>query len=389
MIGTRIIEKPLDELIAAPYNPRRIGKAAREGLEKSIGRFGMVQPIVWNERTGHVVGGHQRLAVLRKNGVASTQVVAVDLDSLEEKILNITLNNPNIAGEFTPAIDGLLKEIQASEDAAFENLCLEDLKTPDFEEVKNVEGEDDIPEAPAEPICKPGDLWRLGDHVLFCGDSNIISEQITGGKIIDLLLYDPPFEKYIKPSIHADTVLAFTNGQYAGRLLELLGAPRWLFSWNGVTKWYIGEHNPLLGAKYCFWYGKDNYRNKSFYGSPGEETDVSNTRGEYHYVPNPKGKRLSDCFVFQITQIEHSYGKPVDWIRMLIANCNPGGHTIFDGFAGSGTSIIAAEQLSRNCYAVEINPTKCDVIIKRWETFTGKTAVLSSPVEMEASIVGA
>ncbi|HSW65477.1 MAG TPA: ParB N-terminal domain-containing protein [Dissulfurispiraceae bacterium] len=109
-----IIErKKLSELKPAEYNPRTISDAALAGLKHSIERFGLVEPIIWNKRTGHVCGGHQRLKVLLNHGETETDVVVVDLPAIEEKALNLTLNNPAIQGVFTEGVTIILDELQA------------------------------------------------------------------------------------------------------------------------------------------------------------------------------------------------------------------------------------------------------------------------------------
>ena len=108
----------VSELTPMPLNPRTITERALAGLRSSIDRFGLVQPVVWNRRTGHVVGGHQRLRVLREKGVERTEVVVVDLPETEEKALNITLNNQEITGAFTEEIGEMIESIQTElEDA--------------------------------------------------------------------------------------------------------------------------------------------------------------------------------------------------------------------------------------------------------------------------------
>ena len=102
----------LSDLKAAPYNPRKISPAALKGLQASIERFGVVQDIVVNRRSGFVVGGHQRVAALKVAGVKEVPVCWVDLDEPEEKALNVALNNPHISGEFDDSLQALLAEIQ-------------------------------------------------------------------------------------------------------------------------------------------------------------------------------------------------------------------------------------------------------------------------------------
>ena len=102
----------LSDLKAAPYNPRKISPAALKGLQASIERFGVVQDIVVNRRSGFVVGGHQRVAALKVAGVKEVPVCWVDLDEPEEKALNVALNNPHISGEFDESLQALLADIQ-------------------------------------------------------------------------------------------------------------------------------------------------------------------------------------------------------------------------------------------------------------------------------------
>ena len=118
----------ISALKAAPYNPRQISGEALAGLSKSLERWGVVQEVVANKRTGYIVGGHQRVAALKKMGVKEVPVVWVDLDDVEEKALNVALNNPHISGEFDDTIAGLLTEIRdgiGPDD--FEALMLDDL----------------------------------------------------------------------------------------------------------------------------------------------------------------------------------------------------------------------------------------------------------------------
>jgi len=124
----QIETKALADLIPADYNPRVISDQALAGLEASIKRFGLVEPVVWNRQTGRVVGGHQRLKVLAKQGITETEVIVVDLPESEEKALNVTLNNPHIAGTFTPELQTMLDEIKIEiGDLDFGNLKLDEL----------------------------------------------------------------------------------------------------------------------------------------------------------------------------------------------------------------------------------------------------------------------
>ena len=141
---------PLSDLKEAPYNPRTITPEALLGLTESVKRFGLVQPIVWNKKTGHVVGGHQRIKVLKNLGQKEALVVVVDLPESEEKALNVTMNNPNIAGDFTDGLESVLDDIKLDmPDVDFDGLMLGDIELPEIE-TGPVDGNTD-PDAAPEP----------------------------------------------------------------------------------------------------------------------------------------------------------------------------------------------------------------------------------------------
>lgn len=125
----------LADMKPAPYNPRKISQKAFDGLAATIDEFGLVQEIVWNQKTGNIVGGHQRYKVLLERGVKSTTVSVVDLSEDKEKQLNVALNNPHTQGEFNDSIDDLLEQI--SDNTSFESMLLDELMTPEFEPIKS------------------------------------------------------------------------------------------------------------------------------------------------------------------------------------------------------------------------------------------------------------
>lgn len=132
----------VDDLKPADYNPREMSDKAREGLSNSINTFGLLQPIIWNKRTGNVVGGHQRLYDIINKGATETDVVVVDLPLIKEKALNISLNNSAIAGEYTDGLQDLLDEI---DNGLKERLMLDTLEIPDWESLPELGDEQDTP----------------------------------------------------------------------------------------------------------------------------------------------------------------------------------------------------------------------------------------------------
>jgi hypothetical protein len=200
----RLETRRVADLVPAGYNPRTISPEALAGLGESIGRFGLVQPIIVNARTGNVVGGHQRLKILEAKGVEATDVVVVDVPEAEEKALNLALNSPRISGEWTAEALGLLEEVVGALPDLGESLRLLDLRG-DLEKLFPQSGgdivEDEVPEPPDDPVTKPGDLWLLGNHRLLCGDSGSEKDldRLLDGAPVHLLNTDPPYNVKVEP----------------------------------------------------------------------------------------------------------------------------------------------------------------------------------------------
>jgi len=145
----KLIKKKIKDLRPSVYNPRIISEKSMSGLRESISRFGYIDPIIWNRKTNSVISGHQRLEALKVLGEKEIQVVEVNLDDKEEKALNITLNNPEIQGQFDSVkLQGLLGEIQ--DIPTFKELCLSDLfSSPNSNEITNIAEEAADRKAPA------------------------------------------------------------------------------------------------------------------------------------------------------------------------------------------------------------------------------------------------
>ena len=363
---------PIDSLTFDPSNVRKHGEQNLATIKASLNRFGQQKPIVV-DANGVVRAGNGTLMAAKALGWKEIAVVRSTLAGSEATAYAIADNRTAELAEWD---DDALKQTLAALQIEDEDLAVAtgfDAKEIDALLAPDEVTEDEVPEPPVEPITKLGDLWLLGDHRLLCGDSTSNSDF---GKHCQSIVFDPPWDSGITIPKRKST-LAFCDGQRIGDIVGMFGSPAWAFAWDCISSWYT-PNRPLRRMKLCLWYGDLQSYNPdgSHYGDAGEPRVVTNSRGSYNFQPDPRGKHLSDVFSAPITRLhsqeEHPHGKPVDWIRMLVANCT--NEDIYDPFLGSGTTLIAAEQLGRKCYGMEISPAYCDVIVKRWETLTGRKA---------------
>ena len=225
------------DLKAAPYNPRRIDKKARRGLEASLRRFGMVQEVVVNRRTGYIVGGHQRVDALRETGVTEVPVVYVDLDDKDERALNVTLNSDLVSGTFDDEkLAALIADIGPMPE--FEGLRLDELLASVAPAVEPESHDDDeVPElAKGPPQSVPGRVYELGPHRLICGDCRV-PETLTallGDTKVNVALTSPPYASqrtYDESSgfrpIHPDAFVDWFEAVQAGVRAHLAGDGSW------------------------------------------------------------------------------------------------------------------------------------------------------------------
>tara|TARA_Y100000310_G_scaffold311413_1_gene357656 strand:- start:179 stop:1357 length:1179 start_codon:yes stop_codon:yes gene_type:complete len=385
----KITHYPIGDLISAEYNPRQLTKDQFSQLKDSVKRFGLVDPIIVNtykDRKNIVVGGHQRIKVAEALKINRIPCVEVKLPLEKERELNIRLNKNT--GDWN--YDNLVNYFDMDElfDWGFTDA---DFKLFDIEEV--VKGglvdDDEVPEV-EESICKAGDLWLLGEHRLLCGDATKKEDvdKLMDGNKADMVFTDPPYnvkyegmskkwdglkndnlsdvqfaefiEKLFKNIFlntsekvglyvcHADmTQVAFRQS------MENVG-----FKWRATIIWvknqpafnmaqYKYKHEPIY---YMF---KDG-QTVNWYGAKNETTVWEISRA--------------------VKNEFHSTQKPVELVVKAISNSSKQGYSVMDLCSGGGSTLIACEKTGRKCYGMEIDPHYCDVIVKRWEQFTGGKA---------------
>jgi DNA modification methylase len=407
------------DLNPARYNPRRISSSAMAGLEVSIETFGLVQPPVYNKRSGTLVGGHQRLKKLRAAKVQEVDVVVVDLDEDQEHALNVALNNPNIAGVFTDRLQQLLEQIRSRSGDLYDRLRFDTLVDPEYKGTSAADP-DNVPDIDNSPArTKLGDVYFLGRHKLICGDSADpgVVKRLLGDEVVHSLVTDPPY------GIDYDEKLSDMRGARFQREMEgdqvradfRPWCARWMKNvpWANYATVYVfmssqNLHNLRLafddaGFHFCMYLlwlknapvlARTDYNAQTefiAYGLPsrdaaGEPTAPFEMGIDHEYVaygwPDRHrffGKVGSRSTVMAFDRphksLLHPTMKPVALLEQIVQDGSPPGGIVLDLFGGSGSTMIACEQAGRSARLVELHPKFCDVTVARWEELTGLTAV--------------
>lgn len=417
-----IEKKPVEELKAAEYNPRKDlkpGDAEYEKLKRSIEEFGYVEPIIWNKRTGNVVGGHQRLKVMKDLGHKEVDCVIVDLDDKKEKALNIALNK--ISGEWD---NTLLANLLQDLDKSGYDVTLTGFDLAEAQELfgsgsmENVHEDnfdaDAAIESVGEPKTKFGDLYILGQHRLLCGDCTQKEDvaKVLGGKQADTMVTDPPYNiDYGSTISGAGRDIANDNmsdNEFYQFLLSFYkateanlkkGAPVYVFH---STKETINFTKALqdAGFKYAqtlVWYKNHFTLGRQDYQWIHEPILYGWKEGAGHYFINDRTlatvfedikenlKKMNKAELVEFVEkmletpttvikdnkptrsADHPTMKPITLCAKLIYNSSHEGDTVLEPFGGSGSTLIASEQLNRKCCAIELEPKYCDVIVRRYK----------------------
>jgi len=386
----------IDQVRPAPYNPRldlKPGDAEYDKLARVIDEFDLVEPLVWNERSGNLVGGHQRLKVLTARGDTEVQVSVVNLSEEQEKALNIALNK--IGGDWDEEkLAALLAELESSglemsltgfSDAEIAQLFL-GTGIPEAIE------EDEVPDLPEEPVTRRGDLWLLGNHRLLCGDATNPADvkRVMDGAIADIVFTDPPYGvDYVGKTKDALTIqndnLGFegTRSLVADALRVAIGslaagAPFYICSPAGDMELAfrlalidagLQLRQQLVWVKDQFVLGRQDYHWRH------EAILYGWKQGAAH----PFGGGRTQDTVWEIDRprrsAEHSTTKPVAVVARALANSSLPGQIVLDPFLGSGTTLVAAERLGRRCFGLDVDARYCDVIVARFEALGGKAVL--------------
>jgi len=388
---------PVDYLKPAKYNPRKDlkpGDPAYEKIRRSLKEYGYVDPIIWNEVTGNIVGGHQRYKVLVAEGISEIDCVVVNIENPQaEKALNIALNKA--VGEWEPvALADLLAELQMNgydlDATGFDAAEIDDLfSTVHDKDVKD--DECDIDPDEIKPFVESGDVWTLGRHRLVCGDATMAEDMdlLMNGAKANLVVTDPPYGVSYQS---ADGKIIQNDNMPDGKFFEFL-----LTAFRNIA-----AHLAEGGSAYVFHADTEGLNFRRAFKEAGfhisgvciwTKNSLVLGRSPYQWqhepvlfgwLPNGKHKWFSDRKQSTIWNFdrpkrsaEHPTMKPVPLLAYPIKNSSAPNGVVLDTFGGSGSTLIACEQTDRICRMMEIDPRYASVAVQRFITFLGSSDEVS------------
>ena len=386
---------PVTALKPAKYNPRKDlkpGDPAYEKIKRSMNDFGYVDPVIWNEVTGNIVGGHQRYKVLVAEGAAEIDCVVVHIENpQDEKALNIALNKAT--GDWEPkALADLLGDLQASGydlgATGFDAAEVEDL----FSNVHNKDVKDDDFDVDAELqrpcFSMPGDIWHLGKHTVICGDSTEPEtfHALLGDTKVNLVCTDAPYFVNLKNKSGTIANDNLDDKEAYDFLMKVFANFREAMARDAS----IYEFYATMKTRVFY----DAFEDAGFKVGAGliwKKPRAPFMRTDWKFNMEPiiwgwrkDGKHIwygdqKQTSVFEFDGIKDSekegYGhpssKPIPLIAYLIKQCTQTNGLVLDGFLGSASTLIACEEIGRICYGIELEPKFVDVAVLRYAAFKG------------------
>jgi DNA modification methylase len=398
MTSLQVAAWPVEKLIPFARNARTHSDEQVAQIAASIAEFGWTNPILAGADS-IVIAGHARLLAARKLGMTEVPVIVLDhLTETQRRALVLADNRLALNAGWDEEM--LRVELAALEEDGF-NLDLvgftddelEDLLAdPEAEPTAGLTDDDAVPEAPERPTTVPGNVWVLGNHRLLCGDATQIEsvEKVLAGGLADMVFTDPPYNvnygatmkdklrkknrKIANDNLGADferflqqacaNILAVTKGA-----VYICMSSSELHTLQRVFREAGGHWSTfVIWAKNTFTMGRSDYQRQyepMLYGwKEGAEHYWCGARdqGDVWFVKKPVVNDL------------HPTMKPVELVDRAIRNSSKSRDTVLDPFGGSGSTLIACEKTGRQARIVELEPRYCDVIVRRWQDFTGGRA---------------
>lgn len=395
----------IEDLKPAEYNPRQASELEYNDLKKSLLHYGIVDPIIVNaapNRLNVVIGGHFRLRVARDIGYKNMPCVYVNVpDEAKERELNLRLNknlgewNLELLANFD---EELLKEV------GFTSEELDNIFELDNTEPETFDLQKELERLKISTIeATRGDIWALGDHRLMCGDSTSqedLCKLLNNQKASMLFRYletneAPTFDKWI-PEVakflkENANIMIFENWKNIIPLWQEM-EKHWRI--RNLIIWHLSNRHHGFAAKYRFFSKYDialfategnpelNLEDEDEILQNEYNTAIYATSGKPHWEPYKKGGKFcpTDVITFRASDLKHSgqgivFGtKPIEILVPYLKVLTKRGDNVIEPFGGSGSTLIACEKMKRRCFTMELVPTYCEVIKKRWETLTGQKA---------------
>jgi len=397
-LADKIAPWPTDKLIPYARNARTHSDAQVAQIAASIAEFGFTNPILAGS-DGVIVAGHGRLAAAQKLGLASVPVVVLDhLTATQRRALVIADNRIAENAEWDEAMLRVeLADLQGEgfdlDLTGFDADALAELMAGDEPVNEGQTDEDAVPEVGETTVSRPGDVWRLGPHRLLCGDATMAAsyDTLLDGEAVDMVFTDPPYNVN-----YANSAKDKLRGKDRAILNDNLGDGFYDFLLAALTPImahcrggiYVAMSSSeldvlqaafraaggkwstfIIWAKHTFTLGRADYQRQYepiLYGWPeGAQRHWCGDRdqSDVWQIKKPQKNDL------------HPTMKPVELVERALRNSSRPGDVVLDPFGGSGTTLIAAEKSGRVARVMELDPKYADVIVRRWEDFTGKKAI--------------
>ncbi|HEY1963689.1 MAG TPA: DNA methyltransferase [Acidobacteriaceae bacterium] len=390
---------PIERVIPYPRNARVLSDAAIDTVAKSIQEYGWRQPIVV-DTAGVVIAGHTRLLAAKKLGLKEVPVhVATELSPAQVKAYRLMDNRSHEESSWDDALLG--EELFDLEglglDLSLTGFSEEELAGLMVEKTEGLTDPDEVPETPEQPVTQMGDLWVLGKHRLLCGDATEAEDvkRVMIGSKAGLMNTDPPYgvgyanderphPGVAKDELQNEALQTFLESAFGAAKSALLPKAAWYLWHAHLTQGFFAAaaaaaahvilHRQIIWVKPVLLLGRGQYHWKH------EPCFMGWVEG--HQPPDLAERNqttvweIGSISTAERKEFNHSTPKPVELFRRPILKHLKAGAIAYEPFAGTGPQFIAAEETGRCCYGLEIEPAYCDVIVVRWQNFTGKKATL-------------
>lgn len=383
-----------DKLVPYILNSRTHSDEQVAQIAASIKEFGFTNPVLIDGDCG-IIAGHGRVLAARKLGIDTVPCITLDhLTDAQKRAYVIADNKLALnAGWDDELLRVELDELaELGFDLELTGFSLDEIEAlqVDPEPEEGLTDEDAVPEAPAESVTVLGDVWQLGEHRVMCGDSTSIDAFATlmAGSAADMIFTDPPYGmSYDGGRSKKNFGMIKNDDAQGGALVDLVrdaiataranskdGASAYVcFPWRTYSEFEAALVSCGLEVNCCIVWdkksvglGHQDYRpqHEFIFYSKGGQFYGDRSQSDVWYM----SRGNTSAYV-------HPTQKPVELIEKAISNSSKGGDVVIDCFGGSGSTLIACEKTGRHARLMELDPKYCDVIVKRWQDFTGKEAI--------------